>query len=753
MGCAVSLIEMRFLTVTAFMMSFSSSSSSSTLIFTLHTPGLSDPRTGGLRFNAGGDMVYFAANAGIIYNKRDHRQRFYIGHEGDIACMALDTPSRCVATGELARWPRVHVWDAQSAAPLGVSPRFHEDGICSIVFSPSGREIFSVGNDAKHTVAVWVSDTGLWHDIRLSCSGECGPSASNGIKCAIALRGAVGSSRTGRTAAGAKRAMWFTGGTNVSGCDASARSVPFRTRWAINLRRSDTASYKAECTTLCARTVAVKSMVQHLTPFSLFPPTLLTKHAMFWHSEAGNISSWRAKCGDFSDSSGTVSVSSVVLLADGTLATGTAAGDLLLWDCESATAVRSVQCHVGPLYALWAPPAAADRLKGMPHEDHGLLCVTGGCDGIVKSWGPGWRIKTLHTYELNTVPVSVAMGSAAGTAALAMGDAGGANSAATGALSGSGAGASASELAVRSICMDTLNGSLLVGTLGCDVIELYSSKGAPGSFCWPFFWTARVCSFRAACSIFPTLAHPPLVDSQHLPCCSRISATAALIASAHCRGELWGIGVHPTESTRFVTAGDDATMRVWDSEARQMVNMQQLDSGARALAFSPDGKTMAVGLGVGRPQPHLNNEGSFNIFTFERRGSKITLTNESRPAKSWIREMRFSADGDMCGCASDDSNVYVLGGSDFELRQTLRGLTGPATHLDFSTDGNHIQISSARRVTDEGDAGAQIAGHELTFHDPRTGEKIDEASKTRVRPFVLRYGSSTSSAFRSEAPR
>ena len=182
-----------------------------------------------------------------------------------------------------------------------------------------------------------------------------------------------------------------------------------------------------------------------------------------------------------------------------------------------------------------------------------------------------------------------------------------------------------------------------------------------------------------------------------------------------------------------------------------MVNMQQLDSGARALAFSPDGKTMAVGLGVGRPQPHLNNEGSFNIFTFERRGSKITLTNESRPAKSWIREMRFSADGDMCGCASDDSNVYVLGGSDFELRQTLRGLTGPASHLDFSADGNRIQISSARRVADEGDVAAQMGGHELTFHDPRTGEKIDDASKTRVRSCVVDAVSSFSSAFAGAA--
>jgi WD40 repeat protein len=156
------------------------------------------------------------------------------------------------------------------------------------------------------------------------------------------------------------------------------------------------------------------------------------------------------------------------------------------------------------------------------------------------------------------------------------------------------------------------------------------------------------------------------------------------------------------------------------------VNLQQLESGARAVAISPDGSKIAIGLGVGRPQPHLNNEGAFNIFSYERRGSKITLKNEARPAKRWIREMRFSSDGDMCGCASDDSNVYVLGGSDFELRQTLTGLTGPATHLDFSSDGAYVQTTStsSENATDED-------GHELMFYDPRTGQRIEEPSKTR----------------------
>jgi microtubule-associated protein-like 6 len=38
-------------------------------------------------YMATGDVVYFAAAVGIVYNKESHSQRFFLGHDDDILCM------------------------------------------------------------------------------------------------------------------------------------------------------------------------------------------------------------------------------------------------------------------------------------------------------------------------------------------------------------------------------------------------------------------------------------------------------------------------------------------------------------------------------------------------------------------------------------------------------------------------------------------------------------------------------------------
>ena len=37
-----------------------------------------------LFFTASRDIVYFVAGVGIVYNPREHKQRFFLGHDDDI---------------------------------------------------------------------------------------------------------------------------------------------------------------------------------------------------------------------------------------------------------------------------------------------------------------------------------------------------------------------------------------------------------------------------------------------------------------------------------------------------------------------------------------------------------------------------------------------------------------------------------------------------------------------------------------------
>lgn len=48
-----------------------------------------------------GEIVYHVAAVGIIYNRQQNTQRFYLGHDDDILCLALHPVKDYVATGQV----------------------------------------------------------------------------------------------------------------------------------------------------------------------------------------------------------------------------------------------------------------------------------------------------------------------------------------------------------------------------------------------------------------------------------------------------------------------------------------------------------------------------------------------------------------------------------------------------------------------------------------------------------------------------
>lgn len=76
---------------------------------------------------------------------------------------------------------------------------------------------------------------------------------------------------------------------------------------------------------------------------------------------------------------------------------------------------------------------------------------------------------------------------------------------------------------------------------------------------------------------------------------------ATLLAEAHAGrhghlGEVWGLATHPAAG-EFATTGDDGTLRVWDALERRLLAKAQLGGLSRAVAYSPDGKCLALGMG------------------------------------------------------------------------------------------------------------------------------------------------------------
>uniref|UniRef100_A0AAQ4S2U2 EMAP like 6 n=1 Tax=Gasterosteus aculeatus aculeatus TaxID=481459 RepID=A0AAQ4S2U2_GASAC len=97
-----------------------------------------------LYYTAGKEVVYFVAGVGVVYNTREHSQRFYLGHNDDIISLALHPED-----------PYVCVWDSFTAQSVSLLRDEHTHGIACLAFSADGQRLASIGLDAKNTMCIW----------------------------------------------------------------------------------------------------------------------------------------------------------------------------------------------------------------------------------------------------------------------------------------------------------------------------------------------------------------------------------------------------------------------------------------------------------------------------------------------------------------------------------------------------------------------------------------------------------------------
>ncbi|XP_012495852.1 PREDICTED: echinoderm microtubule-associated protein-like 5 [Propithecus coquereli] len=102
-----------------------------------------------------GEIVYHVAAVGVIYNRQQNTQRFYLGHDDDILCLAIHPLKDYVATGQVGRDPSIHIWDTETIKPLSILKGCHQYGVCAVDFSADGKRLASVGIDDSHTIVLW----------------------------------------------------------------------------------------------------------------------------------------------------------------------------------------------------------------------------------------------------------------------------------------------------------------------------------------------------------------------------------------------------------------------------------------------------------------------------------------------------------------------------------------------------------------------------------------------------------------------
>ena len=205
----------------------------------------------------------------------------------------------------------------------------------------------------------------------------------------------------------------------------------------------------------------------------------------------------------------------------------------------------------------------------------------------------------------------------------------------------------------------------------------------------------------------------------------------------------------------FPHSPPSGTLRVWSTEPRyeSMVGYKDLviqDQRvmARAVAWSPDGTKLVVGIGgrVGRKRVGTKDKHDGEIYIFRLKsdggsdkhdsflphpskkfGYQVELFQDEPPTnlangvslrphpKAWISDIKFSTQA--LAVAAHDNQIYLYNAQTFTLRCRCKGHSGSVLHIDFSQDGRVLQSTSN--------------DYELLFWDVNTGKQLTRPSSLR----------------------
>uniref|UniRef100_A0A3B3IJQ9 EMAP like 6 n=1 Tax=Oryzias latipes TaxID=8090 RepID=A0A3B3IJQ9_ORYLA len=107
-----------------------------------------------LYYSQTGEVVYHVAAVGVVYNRLQHSQRFYLGHDDDILSLTVHPLKDYVASAQVGRDPGIHVWDTQTLNCLSLLRGQHNRGVCALEFT-DGKSLISVGIDESHSIVIW----------------------------------------------------------------------------------------------------------------------------------------------------------------------------------------------------------------------------------------------------------------------------------------------------------------------------------------------------------------------------------------------------------------------------------------------------------------------------------------------------------------------------------------------------------------------------------------------------------------------
>lgn len=367
----------------------------------------------------------------------------------------------------------------------------------------------------------------------------------------------------------------------------------------------------------------------------------------------------------------------------GRLITGTGSGQLYVWQGRQCTEVLS---------------AHADAVTCM--HSTGDTLVSGGADAVVRLWATGSgrsMLRCITTVELARFASPAPL-----------------------------------NPAVRAVCLrsDAHRSTVAIGVASGEVFEL----ARPGGGCHGNSPEAAVLADAPVHlgapsetgKVLPSV-HEARMARSDLKRSSGAGSTISSVrrvhiddaacprlVSGHAATEACGLAPHPLEPDVLATVGDDATLRLWSRSKRVQVGGVALPGPARAVAWSPDGCLLAVGLGARWGPGGARGAGAEDGMLLVLEASRLTVLYHGREARLPIGCLAFSPDGLVLAVGSYDAKVYLYAVSsgvidahqasstsvlptttEVNLRGICEGCAGRVVAMDFDETSQFLQANDS----------------------------------------------------------
>ena len=102
-----------------------------------------------------GSIAYHAATVGIVLDKTDNTQKFFLEHRSAVLAIAFHPDGIRAATGDVGEKPVIYVWDSTTCSRIAKFTGHLEKGIRSLAYSPSGDYLAAVDMSDYHVLAIY----------------------------------------------------------------------------------------------------------------------------------------------------------------------------------------------------------------------------------------------------------------------------------------------------------------------------------------------------------------------------------------------------------------------------------------------------------------------------------------------------------------------------------------------------------------------------------------------------------------------